>query len=180
VAEKPLLPGSRLVLSDFGTTPEYVAPGARWLGFSDRVMGGVSDARVALAEVAGRRGLRLTGRVTRDNGGGFIQVALDLAPRGGVLDASGYDGFEFWVHGNDEDYNVHLRTPDCRWYDQSYRHSFRAAARWQAVRVPWTAFAPNDVPAPLATARLQRFAVLGWMREFVADVTLGSVALYVG
>lgn len=174
-----LASGSHLVLSDFGTMPEYVAPGMRWSGFSDRVMGGVSDASLALDEVAGRRALRLTGRVTRDRGGGFIQMALDLAPRGATLDASAYDGVELWVHGNDEDYNVHLRTPDCRWYDQSYRHSFHAARRWQRVRIPWESFAPNDVGAPLASARLQRVAVLGWMREFVADVALGSLALYV-
>ena len=168
------------MLSDFGTTPEYVAPGMRWTGFTDRVMGGVSEAELALAEVAGRRCLRLTGRVTRDRGGGFIQMALDLAPRGAVLDASGYDGLELWLHGNDEDYNVHLRTPDCRWYDQSYRHSLRAPARWQCLRIPWTDFAPHDLGVPLARARLQRVAVLGWMREFVADVALASVALYVG
>lgn len=179
MATTRLQSGSHLVLSDFGTSPEYVAPGMRWTGFTDRVMGGVSDASLELAEVAGRRALRLTGRVTRDRGGGFIQMALDLAPRGATLDASAYDGVELWVHGNDEDYNVHLRTPDCRWYDQSYRHTFRAVPRWQRVRIPWSGFAPNDVGAPLASARLQRIAVLGWMREFVADVALASIALYV-
>ena len=178
MATTRLQSGSHLVLSDFGTSPEYVAPGMRWTGFTDRVMGGVSDADLKLAEVAGRRCLRLTGRVTRDRGGGFIQMALDLAPRGSTFDASGYDGVELLVHGNDEDYNLHLRTPDCRWYDQSYRHSFHAPRRWHSVRVPWSAFAPNDVAAPLAVNRLQRLAVLGWMREFVADVSLASLALY--
>jgi hypothetical protein len=174
----PPVKDSRLVLSDFDAVPEQFAPGVRWSGFSDRVMGGVSDATLTRATVAGRRCLRLVGRVTRDRGGGFIQAALDLAPRGGVLDASAWQGVELEVWGNDEDYNIHLRTPDCRWYDESYRHSLRATPQWQRVRIPWQDFAPNGLEAPLATARLQRVALLGWMRDFQADVALASIALY--
>ncbi len=176
----PPVKDTRLVLSDFDVDPEQYAPGVRWSGFTDRVMGGVSDATLVRATVAGRRCLRLAGRVTRDRGGGFIQAALDLAPRGGALDAAAWEGVEIDVHGNDEDYNVHLRTPDCRWYDESYRHTFRATGTWQRIRIPWRKFAANGLDAPLATARLQRVALLGWMREFEADVALSSIALYVG
>lgn len=167
-----------LVLSRFDVEPEYLIPGARWRGFTDRVMGGVSDAAFERAEVGGRRGLRMTGRVTRDNGGGFVQMALDLDARRGHLDAAAFAGVELQVFGNDERYNVHLRTPDCGWFDQSYRATFEAPARWERVRLPWSAFAPNDLSVPLDTARLQRIALLGWMREFRADVTLASLALY--
>lgn len=171
---------NRLMLSDFDVVPAQFAPGVRWSGFSDRVMGGVSDATLSRDTVAGRRCIRLAGRVTRDRGGGFIQAALDLAPRGRTLDASAWAGFELQVHGNDEDYNVHIRTPDCRWYDESYRHSFHASPDWQVVRIPWAQFAANGVEAPLAVARLQRVAILGWMREFTADIALSSIALYDG
>jgi hypothetical protein len=174
----PPVTDSRLVLSDFDVDPEQFAPGVRWSGFTDRVMGGVSDATLERATVAGRRCIRLAGRVTRDRGGGFIQAALDLAPRGGVLDGSPWRGVELDLCGNDEDYNVHLRTPDCRWYDESYRCTFRATPEWRRLRIPWRDFKPNGLGAPLATARLQRVALLGWMREFEADVALASIALY--
>jgi hypothetical protein len=169
---------TRLVLSDFDADPEVMASGVRWSGFSDRVMGGVSDATLVRATLAGKRCIRLTGRVTRDRGGGFIQMALDLAPRGGAFDGSAWAGVELHVHGNDEEYNVHLRTPDCRWYDESYRHTFNAVRAWRRVRIPWHEFAPNGTTAPLASARLQRIAVLGWMREFEADIALSAIALY--
>ena len=71
----------RLILSSFEDGQEILAPNARWRGFSDRVMGGVSDATFGRATVAGKSCVRLTGRVTRDSGGGFIQMALDLATR---------------------------------------------------------------------------------------------------
>jgi hypothetical protein len=170
-------PGA-LVLTRFGTQRDEVAPDVSWRGFTDRVMGGVSDAQFRKATVAGRACVRMTGRVTRDRGGGFIQMALDLGGRRGALDANAYDGVELVVYGNEESYNVHLRTPDCGWYDQSYRASFTAAPRWQTVRLPFARFAPNDLTAPLDRGRLQRIALLGWMRDFEADLALAELSLY--
>ena len=169
---------TRLVLSSFGVGQESLLPDARWRGFSDRVMGGVSDATLVRANVAGKDCIRLSGRVTRDQGGGFIQMALDLGSRGADFDGSAYAGVDILVHGNDEDYNVHVRTADCGWYDQSYRATFRAEPRWQRLRIPWTGFTPNDLSVPLNPAKIQRIALLGWMREFAADVALAEVALY--
>jgi hypothetical protein len=168
----------RLVLSNFEGDEEITAPGARWRGFSDRVMGGVSDAEFEKATVEGKRCIRMTGRVTRDSGGGFIQMALDLGSRGADFDGSAYAGIELLLFGNDEDYNVHIRTADCGWYDDSYRATVHLAPRWQRLRLPWKDFKPNSVAAPLDSSHLQRVAVLGWMREFQADVALGEVALY--
>ncbi|MEO8443663.1 MAG: CIA30 family protein [Gammaproteobacteria bacterium] len=168
----------RLVLSSFEGDQDILAPKARWRGFSDRVMGGVSDAAFASSMVDGRRCIRLTGRVTRDQGGGFIQMALDLGTRDSGFDGSAWAGVEMLVYGNDEDYNIHVRTADCGWYDQSYRATFHAVPRWQRVRVPWTGFVANDITLPLDAARLQRIAVLGWMREFEADIALAEMALY--
>jgi hypothetical protein len=170
---------SPLVLSNFDVDPVSIAPGARWRGFSDRVMGGVSDAAFTQPTVAGKGCIRLKGHVTTDSGGGFVQMALDLGARGADFDGAAYAGVEMLVHGNDEDYNVHVRTADCGWYDQSYRATFRAERRWQTVRLPWTAFAPNGLDVPLDPSRLQRIAVLGWMRVFEADIALAELALYV-
>ena len=168
----------KMLLSRFDVEPDYIAPGMRWRGFSDRVMGGVSDAQLTRAVVDGKPCIRLAGRVTTDSGGGFIQMALDLGGERGSLDASGYAGIELLVHGNNESYNVHLRTPDCRWFDHSYRLSFDAPPEWRRLRFPWSRFAPNGIDAPLDTARLERVAVLGWMRKFDADIALAEISLY--
>ena len=173
-----LMSKDHLVLSNFETEQAVILPNARWRGFSDRVMGGVSDAEFAKATVAGKRCIRLTGRVTRDSGGGFIQMALDLGSRGANFDGSTYTGLELLVYGNDEDYNVHVRTADCGWYDETYRATVRVEPRWQPLRIPWTGFTPNGVSVPLNPARLQRIALLGWMREFTADIALAEAALY--
>ena len=170
--------GSRLVLTDFQTPEPVMIDNCAWRGFSDRVMGGVSDGNVATATVAGKRSLRMTGRVTRDSGGGFIQMAMYLGGRGDAFDASAYSGLEFLVYGNNEDYNIHIRTTDVRWHSQSYRATFYAEPRWQTIRLPWDAFEANQIEIPLDISGIQRIGLLGWMREFEADLSVGEVALY--
>jgi hypothetical protein len=170
---------SMLVLEDFDTVAERGGrPTHSWVGFSDRVMGGISDGELHQTVIGGRACLRLTGRVTRAHGGGFVQLAMTPAGSGGRLDASGYAGLELLVFGNDERYNVHIRTPDCRWHEHSYRASFVAPACWERVRLPWAAFEPNALAAPLDLGRILRVGILGWMREFDADIAVGGLSLY--
>ena len=53
-----------------------------------------------------------------------------------------------------------------------------AGPEWQRVQIPWSEFAANRVSEPLDTRRLTRIAILGWMREFQADIALAEIALY--
>jgi len=168
--------GEKLVLSDFGNG--YLLPGSGWRGFSDRVMGGVSNARLTSATVDSKSCIRLSGNVTRERNGGFVQMAMYFGNRDAELDGTGYDGIELLVYGNNENYNVHLRTADCGWYDESYRTTFFAEPRWQRLRFPWESFKGNGISEPLDPSSLNRIAVLGWMREFQADVSLAEISLY--
>lgn len=168
----------RMVLSSFLDGESFILPGAGWRGFSDRVMGGISTAQLETDRIAGKDCLRLTGNVTRESNGGFIQMALYFGRNYAEFNGSAYKGVELLVYGNNEDYNVHIRTSECRWYDQSYRKTFFAAPEWQRIRIPWESFSPNNAPETLNAARLQRIAVLGWMREFSADIALAEIALY--
>lgn len=170
--------GKQLVLSTFLDNKNYVVPGAGWRGFSDRVMGGISDASLDNANIAGKSCIRLTGNVTRESNGGFIQMALYFGRQNQVFDASDYRGIELLVYGNNEDYNLHIRTPDCGWHDESYRTSFFAKPEWQRIQIPWNAFEGNAVSEPLDSSRLQRIGILGWMREFQADISLAEISLY--
>jgi hypothetical protein len=174
----PIDQGKRLVLSSFLDDQNYVVPGGGWRGFSDRVMGGISDASLDNSNIAGKSCIRLTGNVTRESNGGFIQMALYFGRQYDEFDAAEYRGIELLVYGNNEDYNVHVRTSDCGWHDESYRMTFFAKPEWQRIQIPWEAFQASVVSEPLDSSRLQRIAILGWMREFKADVSLAEIALY--
>jgi hypothetical protein len=156
-------------------TGEGVAP---WRLVTDGVMGGVSGGRVERAEVAGRPCVRLTGEVRLENNGGFVQIALHLAPGGASLDASGFAGVRLRVYGNGERYGVHLRTADLWLPWQSFRAGFDAEPEWREVRIPFSAFTPYRTGKALDPARLTRLGVFAIGRAFRADVCVAGVSLY--
>jgi len=166
------------VIADFRSgEPQSDVPGG-WQGYSDRVMGGVSNAQFEPDVIDGLGCIRLRGQVTRDSGGGFIQMARYMGKGRAGFDASAYKGLEMMVYGNDEDYNIHIRTGDVRWYEQSYRATFMAKPEWQTIRLDWSDFVPNRIDAPLRTSALVRIGLLGWMREFQADLALARMVFY--
>lgn len=168
----------RLVLDDFEGEDARRAAGVSWSGFTDRVMGGRSLSEVGLEVVDGKRSARMTGTVTRRNNGGFIQLAMYFERGRGALDASAYKGISLLVRGNDENYNLHVQTSDSRWYDSSYRFTFFAPTQWTRIDIPWTSFEANNVPDSMNTAAITRIGLLGWMREFEADIALGEISLF--
>ena len=167
-----------MLIDDFERADGVSALGTTWRTTSDRVMGGVSVARTERVVGDGDAGLRLTGEVSLENNGGFVQMGLDLASGGETLDASGLAGVCLVARGNGERYSVHLRTVDCVRPWQSYRAGFLAEAAWQEIRLPFTAFEAHRLDAPLDRSRLRRLGVVAIGRAFAADVTVARVALY--
>ena len=141
-------------------------------------MGGVSRGTLTRETVAGRTAIRLRGKVSLENNGGFVQMALDLLPDGAPIDASQWRGVEIDVYGNEEDYALNLRTSDLTRPWQSYRQTFRAASRWETVRLPFESFVPSRTETPLNTRRLRRLGVIGIGRQFDADVAIGGVRFF--
>jgi hypothetical protein len=151
--------------------------GPCWRLVTDGVMGGVSDGRLQPARIDGRPCLRLTGEVSTLNNGGFIQASLDL-DAAGLLDARAYRGIEIDVYGNDDTYNLHLRTADTRIVWQSYRASFQAPPRWQTLRLPFAELQPHRIEKPLDLSRLRRLGLVAIGRDMRADLCIARVSFY--
>ncbi|MRU16754.1 CIA30 family protein [Roseovarius sp. A21] len=148
-----------------------------WALVSDQVMGGVSDGKLSHEALQGRMALRLTGHVSTENNGGFLQMARNLGEAGG-MDASGYRGLELKVLGNGETYNIHLRTKDVTRPWQSYRHSFAAPDTWTTIKLPFGDFEPHRITSPLDLKSLRRIGIVAIGKAFNADVALSGLHLY--
>ena len=166
-----------LLIDDRRSSSLDASIGTRWRLLTDTVMGGVSSGRLDPAVVAGRPCLRLTGTVSLENNGGFVQASLDLDPAG-TLDARRYGGIELDVYGNDQDYKLHLRTADTRIVWQSYRAGFHAAPEWRTLRLPFSTFTPYRIGQPLDLQTLRRLGVVAIGREMHADVCIARIGLY--
>ena len=136
------------IIDDLSRDHPLSAIGTRWQLFTDHVMGGVSNATMFRELVAEHPAIRMRGEVSLENNGRFIQIALDLAQDGGTIDVSAWRGIEFDVFGNNEEYNVHLRTLDLTRPWQSYRQSFRADPQWRTIQFRFQDFAPYRTDTP--------------------------------
>ncbi|WP_306418865.1 CIA30 family protein [Ascidiaceihabitans donghaensis] len=150
---------------------------ADWEYVADRVMGGVSAGALQVDDVGGRRAHRLAGDVSTQNNGGFIQMAFDLGDAE-VFDASSWTGIEIDVFGNDEVYDIRLRTDQLTRPWQSFRATFNAPRQWTTVQVPFTSFEANKTDATFDPARLRRIGVLAYGRDFKADVAVSQIRFY--
>jgi hypothetical protein len=150
---------------------------SRWRLITDGVMGGLSNGTLEKNTVDGRECVRLRGDVSLKNNGGFIQAALDVASTS-AANASAYQGIMLEVYGNNEEYNLHLRSKDVWLPWQSYRASFVAPAIWQTIKLPFSAFSGYRIQKPLDITQLKRIGIVAIGREFAADLCIAQLALY--
>jgi hypothetical protein len=168
-----------LRLDDFDAGSAAMA--RRWSVFSDRVMGGVSIANGAMAHVHGRDALHLTGSVSLEQNGGFIQAACSLGePPGSGVDARGFRGVALSVCGTPGSYFVHLRTADTRAPWQYYGAPLPVSGDWTRVVLEWGAFTPVSIAAALDVRRILRIGIVAAKTAFRADVALSELWLTSG
>lgn len=166
------------LIDDLSRPDGATARGPRWALVSDAVMGGISAGSLVREAVDGRMALRLRGNVRLENNGGFLQMATDLAPGGGVLDARGWDGLRVTLWGNRAEYGLHLRTSELARPWQSYRAQVASARHWQVFDLPFDAFVAHRTDVPLNLARLRRIGIVAIGAAFEADVALADLRLY--
>ncbi len=150
---------------------------ADWRMISDQVMGGISSGRLSRDQIQGRESLCLRGTVSTENNGGFIQMALDLAGAD-AADAASFDGLKLWVSGNQQQYNVHLRTTNLWLPWQSYRASFYADTDWQQVTLPFASFEAYRTGRALDLSKLKRIGLVAIGRDFAAELCVSDIRFY--
>lgn len=155
-----------------------VEPGSsNWRLVTDQVMGGRSSGRLTPDTADGRPCLRMRGEVRLDNNGGFVQAALDLAGDE-IGDITAYSGFVLELYGNDQQYNMHLRTSDLWLPWQAYRASFHVPRSWISLRLPFSGFKSYRTGKDLDLEKLRRIGLVAIGREFEANLCIGKIGLY--
>ena len=148
----------------------------RWDYIADTVMGGVSDGGARFEAVDGRQAVILSGEVSTENNGGFIQVRRKLAD--GL--PAGTEGLRLTVRGNAETYYVFVRTEEMTRPWQFYRAPFTAGTDWETVDIPLTALQRShdhlaEVPDPQAIISI---GLAAYGKDYSADLTVAEIELY--
>jgi hypothetical protein len=167
-------------IDDFSRDDGVSTLGTRWRTITDQVMGGVSTGSHTFGTVDGRRAIRLRGKVSLENNGGFVQAQLRFDEKERLFDASAFEGIRFWVRGNGETYSIHLRSSRT-WLPWQYFHGdFVAGKTWTKVELPFDQFKPESfrLPASLNPAKLKSIGIVAIEREFDADVAVADIEFY--
>lgn len=167
-----------LLIDDF--SGRVSALGTEWEGFTDTVMGGVSQMQTGIRQETGQKFLRMSGQVSLKNNGGFIQVRIKLDPEGKALNLSEWTGVELKVRGQGQSYYIFARNKATRFPWKFYQAAVPLNNDWQVVRIPWTAFRKGDfgIMPGFDPGSITSLAIVAYKKEFQALIDVAQVGLY--
>lgn len=153
-----------------------IQPETRWRFFTDGVMGGVSSGQVAFVREGTQVHAHMTGKVSTENNGGFIQMRMDLS-RGAPETAT---GVRLVVRGNNQRYFLHLRTSGTLLPWQYYQSGFEVTNEWTEVRLSLQSFEPSGRmlrAVPIAKS-VRSLAVVAYGRDHSAEIDVREIEFY--
>lgn len=157
-------------------------PQRHWTYVSDQVMGGVSKGTLVFKQDDDEYFVSMTGQVSTDNNGGFIQFRRTVAKEAlGTKEALGSaTGVFLRVRGNSEQYFVHLRTSGTLLPWQYYQASFDVTEQWQIVKLPLTDFQRSGswLRTHLKPASIRSIGVVAFGRDHSAHIDVAEIGFY--
>ncbi|MEO1745207.1 MAG: CIA30 family protein [Pseudomonadota bacterium] len=150
---------------------------SRWSYVADTVMGGVSRGQAVFGrdDQANVGFIQLTGKVSTDNNGGFIQVRRALADG---LPAN-TKSLRLTVRGNGETYYVFLRSRFGTRPWHSYRQEFATGAQWTDITLPIADFYPSreELPETIGPSDVTAMGLVAYGRELDADLSIARITV---
>ena len=151
-----------------------------WQFVSDGVMGGLSTGKLTFEKEGEVNFARLTGDVTTENNGGFIQfranVSFDKTGDQGQM----IKGVRLTGRGNGAKYFIHFRTSDNRRPSDYYSAEFQTGLEWNSIDLPFSKFKRSrfDNSILLSGNKIQSMGIVAYGREHIADVSISKIEFY--
>ena len=159
------------LIENFSSHPEM-----RWKFIADTVMGGISSGELKFNSERGETYARMTGNVSTENNGGFIQFRMKM------LNSLPEEarGLRVVVRGNDQRYFIHLRTRGTFLPWQYYQLGFEVSKKWTEVLLPFKDFKASSAllkktPYPEG---LRSIGVVAFGRDHKAEVEVLEVSYF--
>ena len=157
--------------------PGLTNQGNKWQFFTDGVMGGRSSGKVNIENLNGRKCYRMTGNVTTENNGGFIQMRVQVKP---PIPSYEYVGTYLKTFGNNLKYAIHIRTPYTKLPWQYYSAKFIARDKWEKISLPFTDFRKSNFfqPKQFNYHKIKTIGVVAGFNDFKADISVSEIGFY--
>ena len=140
----------------------------KWDFITDRVMGGISYGKVEYQKINNQTTAIITGKVSTENNGGFIQIRRNL----NKIDLSGSKKVKIISKGNNEKYYIHLRTSMTILPWQYYQSSFMAGDKFGISFLPIEGFKRSSflLPSKINPKNIKSIGIVAYGKNY--DVNL--------
>ena len=157
--------------------PGITSQGMQWQFFTDGVMGGLSSGKVKIENIEGKKCYRMTGNVTTENNGGFIQMRVQIQP---PIPSHKYNGVYLNALGNNLKYSIHIRTPYTKLPWQYYSSKFLATNDWRKIDLPFINFRKSNFyqPKQFDYHNIKTLGIVAAFDNFKADLSISEIGFY--
>ena len=148
----------------------------KWIHFTDTVMGGISSGRLTYQEVDNDKFYKMTGNVSTENNGGFIQFRTAIEK----VDSNDYKGIRLRVRGNGENYQLHLRTRMTKLPWQYYSQEFETTKDWKVIELPFNQFKKSNFvqPKSFKPNGIRSIGIVAIGKDFEAEIDLAHIEFF--
>ena len=145
----------------------------KWKFITDQVMGGVSIGKYEFKEENKIKFLRMTGKVSLENNGGFIQVRREVIREKPMP----FKIISLNARGNNLDYYVHLRTIFTVLPWQYYQAKFKVSKNWKTFKLSLTNFKKSGVllPNKINTNHIKSIALVAFGKEHEVELDVSQI-----
>ena len=153
--------GENILKDDFTNENE-------WTYIADNVMGGISDGGVEFNLVDSNVYVLLSGNVSTENNGGFIQIRRKLKN----IDLSKAKSIRVYARGNNEKYYIFLRTTGTILPWQYYSHEFTVNEEYNEFIMPIKDFKKSGtlLAKQVNPKKITSVAIVAYGRDHVAEI----------
>ena len=153
--------GENILKDDFTNENE-------WTYIADNVMGGISDGGVEFNLVDSNVYALLSGNVSTENNGGFIQIRRELKN----IDLSKAKSIRVYARGNNEKYYIFLRTTGTILPWQYYSHEFTVNEEYNEFIMPIKDFNKSGtlLAKQINPKKITSVAIVAYGRDHVAEI----------
>ena len=151
-------------------------PAERWEFITDQVMGGVSTGNVSFMTEEGTNYARMTGTVSLQNNGGFIQFRRRVTSH---FEKS-KQGLELKLRGNDQQYFVHIRTTGTFLPWQYYHAPLSSNSDWTIVRMPFSMFERSSgfLSKKITAKNIRSVGIVAFGKEHEVQLDVKQISIF--
>ena len=152
------------------------SPSKRWEFITDQVMGGVSSGNLTFMNENGANFARMTGNVSLENNGGFIQFRRKVTSH---FDKS-KQGLELKLRGNKQQYFVHIRTTGTFLPWQYYHAPFSSTSDWTIVRMPFSMFERSSgfLSKKITPKNIRSVGIVAFGKEHEVQLDVKQISIF--